>query len=63
MMHWIKDALGIDVFVVQHTDQEPITMHHSGVIYARDQAQDLVTVLLDSIDVSVPHDPNERKLP
>jgi hypothetical protein len=62
-MHWIVNQFKVKIFIVEHNDQEPITMHHTGVIYARDRTADWITALLDTIDSAPPLDPNERKLP
>lgn len=62
-IRWITNKFGIKILIVEHDDQEPITMHHSGVVYARDRTQDWITVLLEEVSVSLPHDPNEKELP
>lgn len=61
-IQWHTNAHGIKILVVEHIDTEPPILHHSGVIHARDIAQDWVTSLLDTIETGEPHDPHERKL-
>jgi hypothetical protein len=62
-IRWITNKFGVKILVIEHDDQEPITMHHSGVIYARDRTQDWITVFLDTLDSTVTDDPNKKELP
>jgi hypothetical protein len=49
-IQWRTNSLGVTALIVEHNDPEPTDLHHSGVIYARDQAEDWITLLLDSCD-------------
>lgn len=59
-IYWRKNHQGIPFLVVEHNDEEDLTIHRSGIIHARDRAQDWVTRYLEAVN---PFPPPEEKLP
>ena len=49
-IYWRKDFRGIPVLIIEHNDTENVTIHHSGIVLARDHAPDWVTNALDDIN-------------
>lgn len=50
IIYWRTNIHGIPVLIVEHNDEEDITVHHAGIIYARDRAQDWVTRYLSAVN-------------
>ncbi len=64
-MWWQTNALGIKVLIVIHDDEEDVTIHHAGIIFMRDSAQDWITRALDEPfqPKEPPDEPNDRRVP
>lgn len=49
-IYWRRNLRGLPVLIVEHNDEEDVTIHRSGIILARDRAQDWVTLVLSAVN-------------
>jgi hypothetical protein len=65
IIFWRRSPGGVAVLVVEHEDTEDISVHHNGILIARDRAQDWVTRALNLVGhfPTDPNEPNPKELP